>query len=937
MTDVLRRHRSTRLPSLLVDSGFLDAIRTGIIIQDPFGEVLDFNAAAGRLLGLANGVSGLPAGFDPWDGGVREDGSAYGPDDLPTVRTRRTGETFLDVVVGVDLPGQVRRWYSVDTYLLTIDGETAGVVSAFDDIDLQFHERHLLQLLAEVNRVVMSASDEAESLQHLCTTLVEEGPYALAWIGIIDEGDDDAISVRYSAGATDYLYDGRATWSPDRPSSLGPSGMAIRTGVTQVANDLATHPGFQPWDEWAAQFGFRSSLAVPFTIGDNRAGLFVYSIAVNAFDDATVRGLEQIAKEVGFGVAYVRSVRKSEAALEATIVAISAREATEHALTESEQRFRLAFENNMAPMSFSDHNDRMIAVNDAFCEMVGYKRGELLGNDTTHFTLPEDVGIAVDTVRRMTAGEVDHLRYVQRYLRKDGRTIVSEVSRSAARDEAGKIRYFVLSERDVTEERKLTQQLSHQAFHDPLTGLANRALFYDRLAQAEARIVRQHGTGAVLLVDLDDFKGVNDTHGHLVGDQLLIGVARRLELVTRATDTLCRFGGDEFLYLAEDLASQWEAEEVAERLLEALVEPFSFGGVNIVQHASVGIVLLSASSTEGTEFVQNADVALYEAKRHHRGGYAWFTPSMHQQAVSRFTVIQELRTALRAGELSMHYQPIVELDGIEIVGFEALMRWWHPNRGWIPPDSFIALAEQSDLIVELGEYALREAMTAAATWEVSVESGPRPFVTVNLSAHQFFGSNLVSMIEAGLESSGLSPDRLILEITESVALLDTAETLGAMQHFNRLGIGIALDDFGTGYSSLSYLAMLHPRIIKVDQSFVRPSTQSEESDLLLETIISLGRKLKITMLAEGIETPEQLDRLRRTGCELGQGFLFSRAVPAMALGPMLRRGRLDRTPRLAVTHDACATPAPTPIAGKLRVLEPMVDRADEGGPTCGSC
>ncbi|HEV3212538.1 MAG TPA: EAL domain-containing protein [Acidimicrobiales bacterium] len=894
MNDALALRGSPRLSTLLQASAFLDSIRTGILVQDTSGEVVDYNAAAVRLLGLGAEHAEGRHSFDPWRGAVKEDGTPFAKDELPAAVTLRTGETQLDVVVGVDLPGQIRRWLSVDTYLLTIDDTVTGVVAAFDDIDTQWHERHLLKLLAEVNRVVVSTSSEAESLQHLCTTLVERGPYALAWIGMTD-AEDDEIRPTFSAGATGYLYPGMTSRSDAEATGLGPSGTAIRTGVTQVANDLATQPGFEPWRERAARFGLRSSLAIPFQIGEHRAGLFVYADAATAFDEATVRGLEQIAKEVGFGIAYVRSVRQSEEALEATITAINAQRETEHALTESEQRFRLAFENNMAPMSFSDDTDRMIAVNDAFCTMVGYARDELIGADTTHFTLPEDVDITQEALRRMVAGDVDHLRYVQRYLRKDHRIIVSEVARSAARDDAGRIRYFVLSERDVTEERELTEQLSHQAFHDPLTGLANRALFDDRLAQAHARIVRRQGTGAVLLLDLDDFKGVNDTHGHLVGDQLLIGIARRFEVVTRETDTLCRFGGDEFLYLAEELGSPWEAEDVARRLLDALAEPFTFGGASFVQHASLGIVLLDGSSTDCSESVQDADVALYEAKRQHRGSYAWFTPSMHQRAVSRFTVIQELRHALHNGELSMHYQPVLDLRTSEIVGFEALMRWQHPERGWIPPDSFISLAEQSDLIVELGAFALREAIQAAASWPPG--TGDPPFVSVNLSAHQFFDPNLLPMIEAELEVSGLAPDRLILEITESVAMLDTAETLAAMQHLNRLGIGIALDDFGTGYSSLSYLAMLHPRIIKIDQSFVRPLHDSEQNDLLLETIVSLGAKLNMTMLAEGIETSEQLDRLRRTGCELGQGFAFSPAVPVGELPLMLLGGSRPVEPK----------------------------------------
>jgi diguanylate cyclase (GGDEF)-like protein/PAS domain S-box-containing protein len=893
LIETLTSDAPTRMQPLLYSSRFFDTIRTGLLVQDPDGAVLDRNAAATRLLGLGSLSTEAQAVFDPWNGAVREDGARFEHDALPSVEVLRTKSPLLDVVVGVDLPGQIRRWLSVDTYLLVVDDVVRGTVSAFDDIDTQFHERHLLKLLAEVNRVVMSTSDESESLLHLCTTLVERGPYALAWIGA--ESDDAArtIEVCSCAGASDYLDEVVTSASEDSVLGLGPTGTALRTGTIQVAADLATHPGFEPWRARAARFGFRSSAAIPFSIGEQRAGLFLYASEVDAFDEATVQGLDQIAREVGFGVAYVRSVRRSEAALEATIEASNAQRATEHALSLSELRFRLAFENNMSPMSFLDLHGRMLAVNDALCEMVGYAREELVGTDGSLFTHPDDASLTADAVHRITAGEADHVRYVTRYVRKDGRTIVSEVSRSAARDTSGGVLYFVLSERDVTEERKLTEQLSHQAFHDSLTGLANRALFEDRLSQAHARVVRQQRLGAVLLLDLDDFKGVNDTHGHLVGDQLLVGVARRFDAVTRSTDTLCRFGGDEFLYLAEDLSCAAEAEDVAHRLLGALAEPFSFGGLQLEQHASVGIVLLDASSVDGTEFVQNADVALYEAKRQHRGGYAVFTPSMHQRAVKRFTLIQELRHALSAAELSMHYQPIVDLATAETVGFEALMRWHHPTRGWIPPSSFIALAEQSDLILELGAFALRESLTAASSWEPAHRDGPAPFISINLSAQQFFDDNLVPAIEAALWSSGLPPSQLVLEITEGVALLDTAETLAAMRHLRRLGIGIALDDFGTGYSSLSYLAMLQPRIVKVDQSFVRPARETPQSELLLEAIVSLGGKLGMTMLAEGIETVGQLERLRRFGCELGQGFLFAHAVPAEEVPGLLSRGPLD--------------------------------------------
>jgi diguanylate cyclase (GGDEF)-like protein/PAS domain S-box-containing protein len=549
-----------------------------------------------------------------------------------------------------------------------------------------------------------------------------------------------------------------------------------------------------------------------------------------------------------------------------------------HQLQELEQRFRLAFEDNMAPMIFTDLDDHVIDANDAFCKMIGFNREEVLGRDSKPFTYPEDVGITEDSHRRITDGQADQSRYVKRYLRKDGRLIYVEVMRSPARDEDGNILYHVISERDITDERALAAQLSHQALHDTLTGLSNRALFDDRLEQAQAKMIRDGGHCAVLLLDLDDFKGVNDSLGHLAGDQLLISVARRLEEVARDSDTLCRFGGDEFLYLAEGLSSLGDASIVATRLLDALAAPFNVGGISIEQRASIGIVVADASLSGRTEFLQDADVALYEAKRLGKGRFAFFTTTMHQQAVNQFTLVQELRQALQAGKLAMHYQPIFDLTDEHIVGFEALMRWHHPVRGWIPPNVFIPAAEQSDLILELGHFAIRQALAALRSWESTSVYASDLFVTVNLSARQFHDFDLVSIIESALTSNGLQRDRLVLEITESVTLLNVTETVSIMEQLSNFGIHFALDDFGTGFSSLSYLALLHPKISKVDQSFVSPSIERSRNDVLLEAIISLGHKLEMIMLAEGIETRDQLERLRSYGCELGQGFLWSPAI-----------------------------------------------------------
>jgi diguanylate cyclase (GGDEF)-like protein/PAS domain S-box-containing protein len=564
-------------------------------------------------------------------------------------------------------------------------------------------------------------------------------------------------------------------------------------------------------------------------------------------------------------------------------------EAVAAAISQSEQRFRLAFEGNMAPMVFSNRQGIFLEVNESFCQMSGRTKDELIGRDSKHFTYPEDIGISEEVNGQMTSGKTDQVRYSKRFLHKNGRIVIAEVSICSARDESGNALYFVSSVRDITEERALANQLSYQALHDPLTGLANRALFDDRLGQVQSRSVRQDEICAVLLLDLDDFKAVNDVYGHLIGDQLLVSIAHRFQDVTRASDTICRFGGDEFLYLAEGLASPDQAEKIAERLLDALNEPFTFEEVHIEQHASVGIVVWdgASESTNNVELIQNADASMYEAKRRGHGQLVVFTPEIRQEAVSRFALLQELRHAMASGELQMHYQPIIDLASSAVVGFEALMRWQHPTQGWVPPDVFIPLAEQSDLILELGAFAIHEAVTAASAWETRGGRSALPYVTVNLSAHQFHDRDLVPMIERELALSGLDPERLILEVTESVALLDIVETMSVMEHLNRLKVGIALDDFGTGYSSLSYLAALNPRIIKIDQSFVRPKHDKDRSDTLLEAIVALGNKLEMIVLAEGIETPAQLARLNNLHCDLGQGFFWSPAVPQGEVVTML--------------------------------------------------
>jgi len=767
---------------------------------------------------------------------------------------------------------------------------------ADDTAEIRLHRlSRAYAMLASTNEAILRLDDTDSLFSAICRIAVEDGGYLGAWIGL-RATPSGPVEITASAGllSREDMVQQRISTDPSHVEGRGPTGMALRSGRPYYCGDFSNDPATVAWHQFAREHAIRSSATVPFRRSGTTVGAFtIFASETDVFDEPIRSVLEKMGDDVSFILDWTEgnaarqraeeTVRRlndelGHTVLQRTMELEGARAGVE-ALAQSEQHFRLAFEDNMAPMIFTDLEDELIAVNDAFCSMLGHTREELVGHHSKEFTYPEDVFITQEAHARLISGEARQSRYVKRYLHQDGRVIIVEVSKSPARDAAGTTLYFVVSQRDITEERALHAQLSHQALHDPLTGLANRALFEDRLYQAHERVVRHGGLGAVLLLDLDDFKGVNDTHGHLVGDQLLATVARRLEQVTRSSDSLCRFGGDEFLYLAEGLISPSEVEALAARLLDALVEPFFIAGSSLEQHASIGVVVWDGSSTDSTELIQDADVALYEAKRRGKGHHVVFTPNMHQEAVGHFALLQELRHALAAGELVMHYQPIVDLATKEVVGFEALMRWPHPERGWVPPSVFIPLAEPSDLILEIGSFALREAVRAASSWE-RTGAGANPYVTVNLSAHQFHEPGLLRMIDQTLAQYKLAPERLIIEITETVALFDIAETLNVIEHLSRLGIGIALDDFGTGFSSLSHLVLLHPKIIKIDRSFVSPSQRSAYNDTLLETIISLGKKLNVIMLAEGIETQGQLEQLRHLGCELGQGYFFSPAVAA---------------------------------------------------------
>jgi diguanylate cyclase (GGDEF)-like protein len=439
----------------------------------------------------------------------------------------------------------------------------------------------------------------------------------------------------------------------------------------------------------------------------------------------------------------------------------------------------------------------------------------------------------------------------------------------------------------VTDAR--TQEAMFQAHHDSLTGLASRGLFMDRLEHALACRTERAGHLAVLFVDLDRFKLVNDSRGHAVGDMLLIDVADRLRSCLRSTDTAARFGGDEFAIVLHDLGHENEAALIAKNVMAALQVPFVINGRELFISASVGIAFDSPGQPSAETLIRNADLAMYQAKNNGKARYEVFQPTMQGTLLRSLDLESDLRRAVERGEFVLHYQPIVELSDRQVKGVEALVRWMHPEHGLLPPQRFIPLAEETGLVVHIGEWVLREACRQVGTWNAQRHGLPPLTVSVNLSARQFQQAGLPSLVSAALEQTGLDPSSLILEITESLLLHDTEATMNRMQLLKGLDVRLAIDDFGTGYSSLAYLRRFPIDILKIDKSFVDEVVNGPEASAVARAIVQLGTALRLETIAEGIEAAGQLAELLDSGCRFGQGYYFSKPLERDEIAPVLVR------------------------------------------------
>jgi diguanylate cyclase (GGDEF)-like protein/PAS domain S-box-containing protein len=558
-----------------------------------------------------------------------------------------------------------------------------------------------------------------------------------------------------------------------------------------------------------------------------------------------------------------------------------------------DRRSRALWKDSSDLLLLVDSGGGVLYATPAVERIIGHSPDDLVGTPFLELVHAEDRHLASTTLRTARSEPETASSAKWRVLREDGQFVDVEGTCVNLLEDPS-IRGFVVTLRDVGERKDLENRLRHQAFHDSLTGLPNRALFEDRVRHEVARSLRGAQPLAVLFVDLDDFKTVNDSLGHAAGDELLCQVAMRLDGCTRGSDTAARLGGDEFAVLvATEDAPADTAVEVADRIHEALKGPFQIAGDEIFVHASIGIAM-GNTGTSTEDLLRNADTAMYAAKASGKGCSEVFRTTMHMAAQKRFQLTGDLRRAVRDGDFTVHYQPLVDLKSKAVLGLEALVRWDHPTLGQIPPVDFIPLAEETGLIIQIGRFVLEEACRQRQAWVAEHPEYDQLYISVNLSTRQFKpAGQIVQDVREATERTGVDPRMLVLEVTESILMGDRESITRDLQALRALGTRIAIDDFGTGYSALSYLREFPIDSVKMDRSFVNDLACGTGDAALVRSVLELGEALDMQIIAEGIEDENQLTSLSDLRCSVGQGFYFAPPLDAEDVSALLGTGKVS--------------------------------------------
>lgn len=559
---------------------------------------------------------------------------------------------------------------------------------------------------------------------------------------------------------------------------------------------------------------------------------------------------------------------------------------------DSEELYRATFEKASIGVSRLDLSGRWLQVNHKLCEITGYSENEMLGMTHEDITHPDDRSSEVAGTGALIQGKVESLERETRYLRKGGNSVWVHLRTSLVRTAAGEPKYLVAIATNITERKKAEERINELAYFDQLTGLPNRTLLLDRLKQTMAASSRDGRLGALLFIDLDNFKTLNDTLGHDMGDLLLKQVAHRLTSCVREGDSVARLGGDEFVLMLASLSKNAKeaavsTEIVADKILATLNEVYQLGHVAHHSTPSIGVTLFKGQQVAIDALMKQADLAMYRAKAAGRNAVRFFDPTMESAVTVRAALEHDLRQAIEEKQFVLHYQAQVVGDG-RVTGAEVLLRWQHPQRGLVSPAEFIPAAEETGLILPLGHWVLQTACTQLALWATQPEMAHLT-VAVNVSAHQFRQADFVAQVSAVLKHTGSNPQRLKLELTESLLVANVEDVIEKMFALKAKGVGFSLDDFGTGFSSLSYLKRLPLDQLKIDQSFVRDVLSDANDAAIAKTVIALSQSLGLGVIAEGVETAAQRDFLANAGCHAYQGYFFSRPLPLEGFEQLAQR------------------------------------------------
>ena len=698
-------------------------------------------------------------------------------------------------------------------------------------------ELELLRLDRDVSRVLIDGGETEATLLAALRTVCDAQDWAAAQYWHLDT---DKGVLRIHAGWSADQESLRKVMQPAAPagSGEGPAGEVLRSGAPLWIPD-------------------NSALLAP--VVDHGTTIGVIEFIAPRIEQPDPQLLE-----------FVR-------ALGAQIGGFYARALALDRLRDSEEIYANMVELAAIGISHVDLDGRFIHVNRRLCEMLGYTRDELLQLTVRQVSHPEDILLTEKNRQRLMRGEIDSFTAEKRYLRKDGAPMWAHLSVASRRSADGRRLHDISIIEDITERKEAQSRVQYLATHDEMTGLANRTLFNELIEHAVARERRENGRFAVLYIDLDRFKIINDTLGHEAGDHLLKDMASRLKANVRGSDVLARLGGDEFVLMATQVPDRPTAALIARKLLLLALKPVETGGQQCRVTASIGIAMFPDDATDATTLMKSADMAMYRAKEEGKNGFQFYSADIGAITEKRLRIETGLRNALLNDELSLHYQAKVSMRGGEIRGVEALLRWSHPEFGTLSPAQFIPVAEDSGLIVPIGHWVITTACTQAVAW---LRQGLPPLcMAVNLSPVQFQEPNLVETLARVLKETGMPPELLELEITESVMLHDMEEAAARLTAIRDLGVRLAIDDFGTGYSSLSQLKRFPIDTVKIDRSFIRGIPTDKDDMAITEAILMLGRTLGVTIVAEGVETGEQEAFLSRHACHEMQGFYFSRPIP----------------------------------------------------------